>query len=201
MNQEFTEHNHALAELLQDKLSGKIKELRNSCGDIEIRIKKEDLKDVVQILKMDSELDFNFLVSVTVVDYLDSDFFPRAEDSSRYDAVYHFLSISKLHRLRVKAAVEETDSSIDSLCGLYESANFMEREAWDMYGVTFNDHPNLKRILMYDEFKGHPLRKDYPLQGKQPRVKLISPEVKNTARDMKRPDLVKINNKKGVSNG
>jgi NADH:ubiquinone oxidoreductase subunit C len=69
----------------------------------------------------------------------------------------------------------------------------MEREAWDMFGVEFRGHPNLRRILMYDEFQGYPLRKDYPVQGKQPRIPLRAPEVRNTAADMKRAELVAIN--------
>jgi NADH:ubiquinone oxidoreductase subunit C len=79
----------------------------------------------------------------------------------------------------------------------------MEREAWDMYGVTFKGHPDQRRILMYDEFEGHPLRKDYPVQGKQPRIPLRSPEVRNTAVDMARPNLVSINRraKQQTANG
>ena len=112
--------------------------------------------------------------------------------TDRFDLVYNFLSIANLNRLRIKVAVSETQAEVQTLTGLYESANFMEREVWDMYGIKFTDHPDLRRILMYDEFEGHPLRKDYPVQGKQPRVPMRHPEVSNTARLMQRPELVQI---------
>ncbi|MCL4144706.1 UNVERIFIED_CONTAM: hypothetical protein GTU68_041324 [Idotea baltica] len=100
-------------------------------------------------------------------------------------------------RLRIKLAVPEVapgeDLEVASVSDIWPGANFMESEVYDMYGIKFKGHPNLRRILMYDEFKGYPLRKDYPLQGKQPRVKLIAPEVHNTAKDMNRPNLIKIN--------
>jgi len=128
-------------------------------------------------------------MSVTGVDWMDS-------RDDRYEVVYHLLSMSTLARLRVKAALPEHKPEVSTLTSLWHSANFMEREAWDMLGIVFTGHPDLRRILMYDEFKGHPLRKDYPLQGKQPRVALRYPEVENTARQMVRSGLVAINKKK-----
>jgi len=114
----------------------------------------------------------------------------RSED--RFEIVYHLLSIPGLKRLRIKVALSEDKPEIDSATDLWTAANFLEREVWDMYGIKFRGHPDLRRILMYEEFQGHPLRKDYPVQAKQPRVPLRMPEVENTARDMKRPTLVQI---------
>ena len=92
--------------------------------------------------------------------------------------------------------MSESEPKVASIRELWPAANFLEREAWDMYGVEFENHGDLRRILMYDEFKGHPLRKDYPILKKQPRVKLRLPELHNTAKDMQRQQLVTIGGKK-----
>ena len=181
----------SLHELLRSKFGGKIQKSSIELGDVVIWLKREDLVDVFRLLKLDSQLSFDFFVSVTVTDWMDL-------KSERYEVVYHLLSTSKLHRLRIKIPIPERDPSIDSVVQLWSGANFMEREAYDMYGVIFKGHPDLRRILMYDEFEGYPLRKDYPVQGKQPRIPLISPEVRNTAVDMVRPELVQIRRKKNV---
>ena len=177
---------------LESKFAEKI--IANSqiaSNEVEIRIAAESLIEVVTALKEDEGLDFDILINVTAVDFMDSNFMSRPV-TDRFDLVYNFLSIANLNRLRIKVAVSETQAEVQTLTGLYESANFMEREVWDMYGIKFTDHPDLRRILMYDEFEGHPLRKDYPVQGKQPRVPMRHPEVSNTARLMQRPELVQI---------
>jgi NADH-quinone oxidoreductase subunit C len=106
--------------------------------------------------------------------------------------VYQLLSISKVWRVTVKVPVSESNPEVSSVVSLWAGASFLEREVWDMFGIKFTGHPDLRRILMYEEFVGHPLRKDYPVQGKQPRIPLRAPEVENTARRMSRPDLVTI---------
>ncbi|MCB0309919.1 MAG: NADH-quinone oxidoreductase subunit C [Bdellovibrionales bacterium] len=174
-----------LLDLLRSKLGTQFSELRFERGHVVARVAREGMLDFFQLLKIDTQLDFNMLLSVTVVDWMD-----QAEE--RFEVVYHLLSIPNRYRLRVKIWAPETSPEVESLCSLWSSANFMEREAWDMYGVVFRNHPDLRRILTYDEFKGYPLRKDYPVQGKQPRVKMLHPEVQNTARSMIRPDLVQI---------
>ena len=175
-----------LLTLLNNRLKNHIVESKLDLGDAVVRIHREGMREFFSVLKVESEFRFDFLVSVTAVDWVD------ARDE-RFEVVYHLMSIPHQWRLRVKIDVPETNPEVDSLVELWKSANFMEREAWDMLGVKFKGHPDLRRILMYDEFVGHPLRKDYPVQGKQPRVQLLNPEVRNTAVDMKRPALVKIN--------
>ncbi len=174
-----------LLELIVSKLGQHIVSSEISCGDAVVNLQRTGALDFFRILKIDSELSFNFLVDITAVDWLDS-------KEQRFTVVYHLMSLKSGHRLRVKIPVSESDPEVDSLTELWHSANFLEREVWDMFGIRFNKHPDLRRVLMYDEFKGHPLRKDYPLQGKQPRIQLRYPEVKNTARQMVRDDLVKI---------
>ena len=130
------------------------------------------------------------LIDVTGVDWLDS-------RPHRFEVVYQLLSLSKTYRLTVKVPLSEDRPEVASATSLWHGANFLEREVWDMFGIRFVGHPDLRRILMYDEFVGHPLRKDYPVQGKQPRIPLRYPEVENTARLMLRGDLVTIRSKKG----
>jgi len=176
----------ALISLLKTKLGSQIVSAEVSLGDAEIRIPRAGMHEFFRLLKLDAELGFSMFIDVTVVDWLDA-------RPNRYEVVYHLLNIAKRSRLRVKVDVPESNPEVDSVCDLWSAANFMEREAWDMYGVNFKGHPDQRRILMYDEFEGHPLRKDYPVQGKQPRIPLRSPEVRNTAVDMTRPNLVSIN--------
>jgi NADH-quinone oxidoreductase subunit C len=89
---------------------------------------------------------------------------------ARFVIVYHFFSLSLKHRLRVEVPVEEEDPEVDSLTSLWAGADWLEREVWDMFGIRFRGHPNLTRILMYEEFVGHPLRKDYAVNKRQPLI-------------------------------
>ena len=93
-----------------------------------------------------------------------------SDDAFRFEVVYHFYSSVHHHRVRVKVPLAASDPTVDSLTTLWRSADWFEREAWDMYGVQFRGHPNLKRILLYEEFQGHPLRKDYPVRKRQPLI-------------------------------
>lgn len=189
-----TEHTpESFLSLLQSKLGTQIVESSVSLDIPVVRIRKESALDFFKLLKLDSELRFNLLLDVTCVDWMD-------KGEERYEVVYHLLSLATRNRLRVKMWVPESKPEVDSISELWSGADFLEREAWDMYGVKFRGHPDLRRVLMYDEFKGHPLRKDYPVQGKQPRVQLRSPEVRNTAVDMKRAPLITINPRKQASN-
>ncbi|RME58953.1 MAG: NADH-quinone oxidoreductase subunit C [Candidatus Dadabacteria bacterium] len=171
-----------LLKKIQEKIGACLIKASINLDHPEILIKRENMLDVFKILKADSELDFNMLLDVTAIDWLD-------KKEKRFTVVYHLLSLTHKHRLRVKIDLDENNPEVDSLCSLWKSANFLERETWDMYGIKFKGHPDLRRILMYDEFKGYPLRKDYPVQKKQPRVPLRRPERENTARLMHRPEL------------
>ncbi len=91
-----------------------------------------------------------------------------AADGARLEVVYHLYSHTRTRRLRLKVPVGAADAVVDSVTGLWKAADWFEREVWDMFGVRFEGHPNLKRILMYEPFDGHPLRKDYPVNKRQP---------------------------------
>ena len=131
-------------------------------GDDTLVIRKEWLIPVMKLLKEEPDLDYRMLMDLAGVDYL-----PR---QPRFEVVYNIYSLYRKSRLRVKVEVTEEDPEVESLVGLWTIANWMEREVWDMFGVRFPGHPDLKRILMYDGFEGHPLRKDYPITKRQPRI-------------------------------
>lgn len=122
-------------------------------GDDTVVLAPEQRLDAATWLLDDPELSFNVLMDTTVVDYID--------EEPRFEIVDHFFSTSRLHRLRLKYRVDEDEPELPSLVPLYGSANWMEREAYDMYGVVFVGHPDLRRILLYPAFQGFPLRKDF----------------------------------------
>ncbi len=132
-------------------------------GEEIIFLSREGMLETFRILKEDPQLDFNFLMDITAVDYL-------GKKTPRFEVVYQMYSLSHNRGLRVKVALGEEELEVPSLTSLWKSADWLEREAWDMFGVRFQGHPDLRRILLYDEFQGHPLRKDYPVNQCQPRV-------------------------------
>ncbi|MEM6993811.1 MAG: NADH-quinone oxidoreductase subunit C [Myxococcota bacterium] len=150
-------------DILAGKASDAVLETASYLGDEMALIKRDSILPVLALCKSDPDLDFSMLSDLTVVDWLGTD--------PRFEVVYVLYSIQHKHRLRLKVAVPEEDAVIDSACGLWMAANWAEREAWDLYGIDFRGHPDLRRILMYDEFVGHPLRKDYPQNGRQPLIR------------------------------
>ena len=153
-----------ILEKLKERFLDDVYETHEFRGDLVAVVNQEVIVDVAAFLKTDPELDFNMLMDLTAVDYL------WLNRKPRFDVVYHFYSLRKRHRVRVKAGVDELDPVIDSLVRLWPIADWFEREVWDMFGIQFKGHPNLKRILMYEEFQGHPLRKDYPFNKRQPLI-------------------------------
>ena len=154
---------------VQEKFSQAVIETHAFRGDETVVIRPGALLPVAKFLKETPELDFNFLMDLSAVDYL---LFAggKIQKEFRFEVVYHFFSLKHNHRLRLKVPVDEKNSAIDTLCDLWPSANWYEREVWDMFGIRFKGHPNLKRILMYEEFQGHALRKDYPFNKRQPLI-------------------------------
>ena len=154
---------------IQENFAQEIMETHAFRGDETVVLRPAALRNVADFLKGTAELDFNFLMDLTAVDYL---FFAggRIQKEYRFEVVYHFLSLKHNHRLRLKVPLDEKTPEVDSLSDLWPSANWYEREVWDMFGIRFKGHPNLKRILMYEEFQGHALRKDYPFDKRQPLI-------------------------------
>lgn len=155
----------ALLELLQKQFPADVLETQSVQGDETAVVYAPRWKDVARFLRDEPRADMDMLMDLTAVDY--------PGRSPRFEVVAHLYSLSKGHRLRLKARVggaDGEDAEIDTLTELWASAMWAERECWDLFGVRFKGHPDLRRILMYPEFEGHPLRKDYPADRIQPLV-------------------------------
>jgi NADH-quinone oxidoreductase subunit C len=126
-------------------------------GDLSVKFDKEYVNKICRFLKEDQELDFKLCEDVTAVDW--------AKRKNRFTVVYHIFSFKHNFRLRLKADVDESECSIDTVSSVWRTADWHERETYDMFGITFNNHPDLRRMYMPEDFKYHPLRKDFPLMG------------------------------------
>ena len=145
-----------LEKKINSELTTKINSSRISHDQLEIQINKDSLLDVVIFLKKDNSTKFRQLIDITAVDYIGSE--------NRFKMIYLFLSHELNSRLNINFNINENEV-VNSLTKIFPSANWMEREVFDMYGIKFNDHPDLRRILTDYGFSGHPLRKDFPITG------------------------------------
>ena len=161
----------AILARLGTRLGGRVLETHAHCGDHTAVVAREGLLDALAFCRDDAALAFDMLVDLTAVDYSR---FPGREDGPRFEVVYHLYSVAHNHRIRLKVPVEQDDPIVPTASGLWPIANWQEREVWDMFGIRFDGHPDLRRLLLYEEFEGHPLRKDYPINRRQP---LIGPKV------------------------
>ena len=140
-------------------------------GDHTAGVAREAIAEALAFCRDDRELRFDMLMDLTAVDYLK---FPGREDGPRFEVVYHLYSVPHNHRVRLKVRLAEDDAVVATATRLWPIANWLEREVWDMFGIRFDGHPDLKRLLLYEEFVGHPLRKDYPIDRRHP---LIGPKL------------------------
>ncbi len=158
-----------LGEALGERLIG-VSEFR---GDLAISVERRAWLEAVRLLRDHPELEFRLFLDLCGVDYLGRD-----DAAERYEVVLHLYSVSKKHHVRLKTAVPERDPKLPTITPLFRGANWFEREAWDLYGIVFEGHPNLSRLLTHDAFLGHPMRKDYPVGRrhllKTPRERLLS---------------------------
>ena len=125
--------------------------------ELSIYVERTALRDACTTLKNDPALQFDALSDVTCVDWTPSE--------PRFEVIYHLFSTVTKKRVRLKVRLSGADPAVDSLTPIWPGADFFEREVFDLFGVRFQEHPNLKRILMPDNWDGHPLRKDYPVEG------------------------------------
>ena len=145
--------NRAVASL-STALPGAILDAVFDRDELTLTIAKDQIRAAASAVK---QAGYRFLEDVTCVDWHPSE--------PRFHIIYHMLSMAFKERVRLVAQVESMDPSIESITSVWPAANFYEREVWDLFGVRFNGHPNLRRIMMPEEWEGHPLRKDYPVEG------------------------------------
>jgi NADH-quinone oxidoreductase subunit C len=155
---------------LKERFGPAIRETHAHRGDHTAVVDRASALELLRFCRDDAALRFDMLMDLTAVDWLK---YPGREEGGRFEVVYHLYSIPENHRLRIKVSVEEDEPVVASAVPLWPIANWYEREVWDMYGIRFEGHPDLRRLLMYEEFEGHPLRKDYLINRRQP---LIGPK-------------------------
>jgi NADH-quinone oxidoreductase subunit C len=143
-------------EKLKEKFSASIEEVKTFRGEVTITVSKRDISAICKFLFSDPELQFRFLTDLCGVD-----FFPQ---SPRFEVVYLLCSMKNSQRLRLKVKVGEGES-VPSVETIWKAANWLEREVYDLFGIPFENHPDLRRILLWDGYEGYPLRKDYPVEG------------------------------------
>jgi NADH-quinone oxidoreductase subunit C len=150
-----------LIEDIRSRLGGAVESVSESFGDTVLIVRPASLPSIMAALR-EAPFDYAVLLDLTCVDY--------AAAEGRFELIYHLYSLSRNVRLRLKASLPAADPVAGSLTGLWKNANWLEREVFDMFGVRFAGHPDLSRLLTYEGFEGHPLRKSYPWRLAQPRI-------------------------------
>ena len=153
---EYKKRHIEIQKILSDRFGGRGIQTNFDNEELTVTLSKSILLKVLNFLKVDKVFQFKQLIDICGVDY------PNRID--RFEIVYHLLSVSLNQRIRVKLSVNDGDT-VPSIVSIFDAANWYEREVWDLYGVIFTDHPDLRRILTDYGFEGHPLRKDFPLSG------------------------------------
>lgn len=142
---------------IKSKLQNSIEEINDFRGDLSITIQKDKIVELAEFLKSDDELHFETCIDVTAIDW--------ATRKNRFTVVYHVYSYKNNFTLRIKANIDEEPPKIETVSHIWKSANWYERETYDMYGIIFLNHPDLRRMYMPEGFEYYPLRKDFPLLG------------------------------------
>lgn len=146
-----------IAYRIKEKFPEEVLDILQFLDQVSVIVKRERIVELCRYLHDDPDLYFDYLSDLCGVDYLGK--------KPRFEVVYNLYSIKHRHRIRLKAGVPEEDTNIDSVTSVWIGADWHEREAYDMYGINFKGHPDLRRILMPEDWEGHPQRKDYPLKG------------------------------------
>jgi NADH-quinone oxidoreductase subunit C len=158
-----------LIDKLKARFGAEVLSAEAARGEETIAIDRGRAPDILRAMRDESDYAFNMLSDLSAVDW--------PGRVPRFDVVYHLFSLTNRHRIRVKVGIPADDAWAHSVVDLWKAADWLERECYDMFGIEFRGHPDLRRILLYDAFKGHPLRKDYPFQRRQPIIEETDPVV------------------------
>jgi NADH-quinone oxidoreductase subunit C len=150
-----------LVSALQRDQSGWVSEIIRAYGELTLVVPREHIAAVCSHLKVAPGFEFDLLADVTGADR-------GTEEEPRFEVNYHLFSTKRFHRLRLKVLLAQEDVHVQTVTGVWRTANWHERETFDLFGVVFDGHPDLRRILLPDDWQGHALRKDFPLRGYEP---------------------------------
>ncbi len=159
-----------IAENIKEKFPLDVVDITVFSDQVSVSVKKDKIIDICRYVREYPDISMDYLSDLCGVDYPERRF--------RFEVVYNLFSLKHRHRIRIKALIPKDDPSIDSVVQIWSGANWHEREACDMFGIVFNGHPDLRRILMPEDWEGHPMRKDYPLEGPEGREYKKYEEVK-----------------------
>jgi NADH-quinone oxidoreductase subunit C len=150
-----------IAKMIEEQFSGQVFGTTTFAGQVGVMVKKDMIRDICLYLRDEPALKMDHLADLTAVDYSR---YP-GDSGPRFEVVYNLISTEYRHRLRLKVRVPEEDPSIDTVSSIWQTANWHERETYDLMGIKFTGHPDPRRILLPEDWDGHPLRKEYPLKG------------------------------------
>jgi NADH-quinone oxidoreductase subunit C len=150
-----------IAKMIEEKFAGQVQGTVTYAGQVGVMLNREMIKDVCRFLRDEPTLRMDHLADLTAVDFSQ---YP-GDPGPRFEVVYNMISTVHRHRIRLKVRVTEDDPRVDSVSSIWQTANWHERETFDLMGIKFDGHPDLRRILLPEEWEGHPLRKEYPLKG------------------------------------
>ncbi len=158
----MVKENNIIENKLKEKFEESILDTKTFRDELTVYVEKDSIEKVSKFLRDDEEMAFDFLSDLCGVDNT------RIDNSNTFEVVYHLYSLKRNHRVRLKVQIPASKPNVRTVTNIWNTANWHEREAYDMFGIIFDGHPGLERILTPDGFEGHPLRKDYPLKGRQP---------------------------------
>jgi len=150
-----------IVKLIEEQFPGEVQGMMSHAGQVGVLLRKDRLREVCLFLRDDAAIRMDHLADLTAVDY---SAYP-GDTGPRFEVVYNLISTLHRHRIRLKVRVPEEDPRVETVSSVWNTANWHERETYDLMGVRFDGHPDLRRILMPEDWEGHPLRKEYPLKG------------------------------------